>query len=391
MPTPYQQIDAQVEEKRDLLLALSHKIHAHPEIRFEEKQAAQWLGETLQEHGFALERGVGGLATAFRARLAGRGEGPKIALVCEYDALEGLGHACGHNVIATMSLGAALAVAPMMDDVEGELVVVGTPGEEGGGGKVIMLEAGVFGELDAAMMIHPSHEDRRGGPSLARVGWDVTYTGVPAHAAAAPHLGVNALDAVRLAFSGLDAMRQQVTPDVRIHSIITHGGDAPNIIPKGASMRVFLRAATKEYLYDSLVPRARNVFEGAALMTGAKLEIKEAAKAYENMVTNERLAERFGDHSKRIGRTAQPVEWGRFGGSTDMGNVSQQIPALHAYLAIDDHARPHTPEFAEAARSERGDATVLDGARILGSLAYDLLVDKSLLEGVKSETTRPKG
>ena len=251
-----------------------------------------------------------------------------------------------------------------------------------------MLEAGIFSELDAAMMIHPSHEDRLGGPSLARVGWDVTYTGVPAHAAVAPHLGVNALDAVRLAFSGLDAMRQQVTPDVRIHSIITHGGDAPNIIPKRASMRVFLRAATKDYLYDSLVPRARNVFEGAALMTGAQVDINEAARAYENMVTNERLAERFGDHSSRIGRQAKPIEWERFGGSTDMGNVSQQIPALHAYLAIDDHARPHTPEFAEAARSERGDAAVLDGARILGSLAYDLLVDKTLLDEVKRETTK---
>lgn len=383
MSSPYQQIDAQVEEKRDLLLALSHKIHAHPEIRFQEKRAAHWLSETLQEHGFSLERGTGGLDTAFRARRPGKTEGPKIALVCEYDALEGLGHACGHNVIATMSLGAALAVAPLMDDLEGELVVVGTPGEEGGGGKVIMLENGVFDELDAAMMIHPSHEDRVGGPSLARVGWDVHFTGTPAHAAASPHLGVNALDAVRLAFSGLDAMRQQVTPDVRLHGIITHGGDAPNIIPKTASMRVFLRAATKEYLYDSLVPRARNVFEGAALMTGAKVKIKEAAKAYENMRTNEPLAEHFGKHSARVGRTAQPIEPGRFGGSTDMGNVSQKIPALHAYLAIDDHAKPHTSEFAEAARSERGDATVLDGARILGSLAYDLLTDKALLARIK--------
>lgn len=385
MATPYQQIDAYVDEQRDLLLALSHKIHAHPEIRFQEQQAARWLGETLEAHGFILEKGVGGLETAFRARRSGRAEGPKVALVCEYDALEGLGHACGHNVIATMSLGAALAVAPMMDSLDGELVVVGTPGEEGGGGKVIMLEHGVFNELDVAMMIHPSHENRVGGPSLARVGWDVTFTGTPAHAAAAPHLGVNALDAIRLAFSGLDAMRQQVTPDVRIHGIITHGGDAPNIIPKTASMRVFLRAATKDYLYESLVPRAKNIFEGAALMTGTTVEIKESAKAYENMVINETLASRFGEHSTRVGRAANPVNPDLFGGSTDMGNVSQRIPALHAYLAIDDQAKPHTPEFAVAARSERGDATVLDGARILGSLAYDLLTDNALLERVKRE------
>lgn len=385
MANPYQQIDAYVDEQRNLLLTLSHKIHAHPEIRFQEQQAARWLGETLEAHGFTLEKGVGGLETAFRAHRPGRAKGPKVALVCEYDALEGLGHACGHNVIATMSLGAALAVAPMMDSLDGELVVVGTPGEEGGGGKVIMLEHGVFNELDVAMMIHPSHENRVGGPSLARVGWDVTFTGTPAHAAAAPHLGVNALDAIRLAFSGIDAMRQQVTPDVRIHGIITHGGDAPNIIPKTASMRVFLRAATRDYLYESLVPRAKNIFEGAALMTGTTVEIKESAKAYENMVINETLASRFGEHSTRVGRKANPVNPDLFGGSTDMGNVSQQIPALHAYLAIDDQAKPHTPEFAVAARSERGDAAVLDGARILGSLAYDLLTDKTLLERVKRE------
>lgn len=385
MTTPYQQIDARVEENRDLLLELSHKIHAHPEIRFQEQKAARWLGETLQAHGFSLEMGVGGLETAFRARRPGKAKGPKVALICEYDALEGLGHACGHNVIATMSLGAALAVAPMMDELDGELVVVGTPGEEGGGGKVIMLENGVFDDVDAAMMIHPSHENRVGGPSLARVGWDVHFTGTPAHAAAAPHLGVNALDAVRLAFSGLDAMRQQVTPDVRIHGVITHGGDAPNIIPKTASLRVFLRAATNDYLFEKLVPRARNIFEGAALMTGAKVEIREAAKAYENMVTNEPLATRFGEHSTRIGRVTQATDSGKFGGSTDMGNVSQRIPALHAYLAIDDQARPHTPEFAEAARGERGDATVLDGGRILASLAYDLLTDKTLLGRVKED------
>lgn len=381
---PYEQINTHVAQERELLLRLSHTIHAHPEIRFEERQAARWLSETLREHGFEVEAGVGGLETAFRAGRPGKSSGPKVALICEYDALEGLGHACGHNVIATMSLGAALAVAPLMDDLPGELVVVGTPGEEGGGGKVILLEEGVFDNLDAAMMIHPSHEDRVGGPALARVGWDVHFTGTPAHAAAAPHLGVNALDAVRLAFSGLDALRQQVTPDVRIHGIITHGGDATNIIPKAASLRVFLRAATKEYLYENLVPRSRSIFQGAALMTGAEVRIEEAARAYENMVTNVPLAKRFGEHSARLGRDALPLEKAQFGGSTDMGNVSQRLPALHAYLAIDDQARPHTPEFAEAARSERGDAAVLDGARILGALAYDLLADEMFLAQVKA-------
>ncbi|MDQ3459218.1 MAG: amidohydrolase [Deinococcota bacterium] len=383
----YERIDAQIAGLRPLLLELSHKIHAHPEIRFEERQASSWLAETLAAHGFAVECGAGGLETAFYARLPGKGaganSGPKVALVCEYDALEGLGHACGHNVIATMSLGGALALAPLLENLAGELVVVGTPGEEGGGGKVILLEAGVFDGLDAAMMIHPSYETRVGGPSLARVGWEVRYSGVPAHAAAAPHLGVNALDAVRLAFSGLDALRQQVTPDVRIHGVVTHGGDAVNIIPKEAAMRVFLRAASKDYLYDSLVPRARKVFEGAALMTGAELTIAESVKPYDNMATNLVLAERFAVHGARLGREVLPYDPLDYGGSTDMGNVSQRLPALHAYLAIDDEAQPHTAGFAEAARSERGDAAVLDGARILASLAHDLLSDGAFLEEVK--------
>ncbi|CAN5536373.1 M20 family metallopeptidase [soil metagenome] len=383
MQNAYKMIDAQTDELRPLLLELSHKIHAHPEIRFEEVQASSWLADTLEARGFEVERGVGGLATAFYARLRGQGPGPKVALICEYDALEGLGHACGHNLIATMSLGGALALAPLMKDLAGELVVVGTPGEEGGGGKVILLEAGVFAGLDAAMMIHPSYETRVGSPSLARVGWEVRYSGVPAHAAAAPHLGVNALDAVRLAFNGLDALRQQVTPDVRIHGIVTQGGDAVNIIPKEAAMRVFLRAASRDYLCESLVPRARKVFEGAALMTGATLSLEESVKPYENMATNLVLAERFGEHGARLGREVLPYHPLDFGGSTDMGNVSQRLPALHAYLAIDDKAQPHTAEFAAAARGKRGDEAVLDGARILASLAYELFSDSGFLDKVK--------
>lgn len=378
-------IDKNVQDLRDTLLSLSHQIHSNPEIRFQERKASKWLADILHQHGFKVQREIGGLETAFRAEYPGTKDGPTVALICEYDALEGLGHACGHNIIATMGLGGALALAPLMSDLPGKLVVVGTPGEEGGGGKVILLENGVFDDIDAALMIHPYPKNQAAGSSLARVAWDVEYKGTPAHAAASPHLGINALDAVRLAFNGIDALRQQVTSDVRIHGIITKGGDAPNIIPDNAAMRVFVRAADRSYLYDHLVPRLKGIFEGAGLMTRAKHQITEVAKPYENMLINQALATSFEKHAERIGRTVSPYDPSHFGGSTDMGNVSQVTPGLHAYIAISDSAQPHTAEFAEAAQSPRGDEAVLDGASILASITADLFTDLNLLDRVKTE------
>lgn len=370
----YLSLDRAVDAHRAQLLELSHRLHANPELRFEEHRAAGWLCAALDEAGFSVERGVGGLPTAFRATLRGGGDGPKVALLCEYDALEGLGHACGHNLIATMSLGAALALAPRMRDLPGSLLVLGTPGEEGGGGKVILLEQGVFEGVDAALMLHPFDADVMGAAMLARVAWEVVYSGAPAHAAAAPHLGVNALDAVRLAFAGLDAMRQQVPPDVRIHGVISHGGDAPNIIPHRAAMKLFLRAGARDYLEQSLVPRAENVLRGAALMTGCTVAVEEIAKPYDNFVVNPALADRFRLHAERCDRRVEAVR-DETAGSSDIGNVSQRLPCLHAFIAIDDEAKPHTVAFAEAARSERGDRAVVDGARILAGVALDLLRD----------------
>jgi amidohydrolase len=384
MPDLINRVDSNVDADKTTLLGLSHQLHDNPEIRYEEVQASQWLCDTLRERGFEVQQGVGSLPTAFVAKIAGNGEGANVAVMCEYDALEGLGHACGHNVIATMGLGAGLAVAPLMKDLPGNLYVLGTPAEEGGGGKVTMLEEGAFDDIDAAMMIHPSFYNSIGKPSLARVAWRVAYEGVPAHAAGAPHLGVNALDAVRLAFNGMDAMRQQVTPDTRYHAIIDHGGDAANIIPKDASLKVYIRAADKNYLYDVLVPRMRNIFEGAALMTGCKVNISEIARPYENIIVNATLAERFKAHAERLGRTVADVS-GAGTGSTDAGNISQVLPTLHAYLQIDDSARPHTSEFATAAKSGRGDQTVVDGAKILGSLAVELLSQPDLVKQAKLE------
>ncbi len=375
----YARIQTELERQKPLLLELSHKIHAHPEIRFEEHQACAWLSDALEQNGFKVERGVGSLATAFKAEVKSQKAGPTIAFLSEYDALEGLGHACGHNVIATMGLGAGLALKPLMDELGGSLQVIGTPGEEGGGGKVILLEEGAFEGVDAAMMIHPLNQNIASAPALARVAWEVRYKGTPAHAAAAPHLGVNALDAVRLAFNGMDALRQQLSSDVRMHAIITEGGDAPNIIPHNAALKIYIRSATKSYLQDSVIPRMKNVFEGAALMTGCSVTIKEIAKPYDDMISNPNLVERFAHHTKRLGRKLTELESGGGTGSTDMGNVSQVIPSLHGFLAIDDSAQPHTPEFAVAAKSSQGDACVIDGAAILASVGVDLFTQTDLL------------
>jgi amidohydrolase len=379
-----QRIEENLQREKSALLELSHRIHANPEIRFEEVKASGWLADELAARGFTVERGVAGLPTAFRAVKRGKPGGPTIAVLCEYDALPGLGHACGHNVIATMGAGAGFALAPLMDDISGTLVVMGTPAEEGGGGKVIMLREGAFDDVDAAMMIHPFHVNQANMPTLASTKWDVTYHGVPAHAAMAPHLGVNALDAIRLALAGVDAMRQQLRQDVRLHTIITHGGDAANIIPERASMLSVARAADAGYLFDVLVPRMRAIFEGAALMTGARLEISDSSGAYLEMAVNRPLEEAFERHVARRGRPFVTYDPNDRTGSTDMGNVSQALPGLHGMLAIDDAALPHTDAFREAARSARGDATVIDGASIMAGITAELFLDRELLAAAQA-------
>ncbi|MDF1523061.1 MAG: M20 family metallopeptidase [Trueperaceae bacterium] len=384
-------LDARLEEERAALLDLSHLIHAHPEVRFEEVQAAAWLTEALEARGFTVERGVGGLPTAFRARLEGRGPGPTIAVLCEYDALPGLGHACGHNVIATMGAGAGFALAPLMNEFDGTLLVLGTPAEEGGGGKVILLEEGVFDGVDAAVMIHPYKSDHPSMGTLASTKWDVAFHGVPAHAAMAPHLGRNALDAVRLAFAGIDALRQQTRDDVRIHAVITDGGAAANIIPETAAMNAVARARDARHLFDELVPRLENVFRGAALMTGTELTITPSSRPYLEIVNNAPLEEAFVRHAARRGRTATPYDMADGTGSTDLGNVSHAVPALHGMLAIDDAALPHTAAFERAAGSARGDATVIDGATVLAGLAAELFLDLDLLARAKAAFAEATG
>lgn len=355
------------------LAALADRIHAHPEPGYEERQAAAWLGTFLAGCGFAVTPGAGGVETAFLAASGPPAPGrPTVAFLAEYDALPRLGHACGHNLIATMSVGAGIACLPLVPPEVGRILVIGTPAEEGGGGKVRLLDAGVFDGIDAALMIHPWDRVRAHAPALGRLRFEVTFHGRSAHAASAPHRGVNALDALLLAFTAIGHLRQQVTPDARIHGIITKGGDSPNIIPDLTAATFYVRAADGAYL-RALFERVRACCEGAAVATGCRVEFQVAPHVYEPVRENRALTALFAANLARLGVAVPPSD-GELAGSTDFGNVSQRLPGLHAYLPICDPGVPlHSAEFAEAAASERGKATMRLGAAALAMTALDLI------------------
>ena len=379
-------IRAAVDELRDRLLATSHDIHAHPELAFQEHRSSARLADELEQGGFRVERGVGGLPTAFRAELSGGDgrPGPSVAILAEYDALPEIGHACGHNIIATSAIGAGLALARSGRPFAGRVLVVGTPAEEGGGGKILLAEAGVFEGVDAAIMLHPSRSDmvRRGSLANSRV--DLTFHGKAAHAAGAPDLGINALEAVIQTFVGLNARRLQMRADARVHGIITHGGDAVNIIPARASAKFSVRARDRAY-QRQLVGMLRQAAEAGAMSTGARLEWVET-RGYANMVANPTIADLFARNMEATGRqVVEPAPDERMG-STDMGDISQIMPAVHAYFGIvPESIANHTVEFTAAAASPTGGAAVLDGAAALAMTTADLLAEPALLEQARAE------
>jgi amidohydrolase len=367
-----------VDELRERLLATSHDIHANPELLFEEHRASARLADELERGGLRVERGVGGLATAFRAELDGGEPGPTLAILAEYDALPGIGHACGHNIIATSALGTGLALARSGQRFPGRVLIIGTPGEEGGGGKILLAEAGVFDDVDASFMLHPSRSDMVRRSSLASSRIELVFHGKASHAAGAPDLGVNALEAVIQTFVGVNARRLQMRADARVHGIITHGGDAVNIIPARASARFSVRARDRAY-QRRLVAMLRDAAEAGATATGARLQWAET-RGYDNTVPNPTIADVMARNMAALGRPViEPAPDERMG-STDMGDISQILPAVHAYFAIvPESIANHTVEFAAAAASPAGDAAVLDGAATLAMTAAELLADPSLI------------
>ncbi len=362
---------AQVDAMRETFVGLSARIHETPEVGLQERQAARWLTGLLREHGFAVTQPIAGMATAFRAATKGERARPHVALIAEYDALAGVGHACGHNLICMASVGAAVALHRAVPTLPGTLTVLGTPAEETTGGKIPMVEQGVFEGVDAAMMFHPSRNNWWVRGALAAQGLTITFHGKSSHAAAAPEKGVNALNALLLTYHAIDALRQHVTSDVRIHGIITKGGDAPKVVPALAQGEFIVRANTRAALVD-VMAKVKGCAEGAAAATGARVEFAQGL-VYAERNNNPVLARYFGDNLARLGiRGEAPPEHGGVG-SSDIGNVSLVAPTIHPYLAITDDAAGHTPEFREAARSERGYAAMLNAAKGLAMTAVDVM------------------
>ncbi len=382
-----------VDTIKGQLFSISDKMYQEPEIGLQEVKSAQLLTSFLETHGFAIETGLCEMPTSFRALRKGKPGGPTVAILAEYDALPGIGHGCGHNIIGTGAAGAGAALAAVIDNIQGNLVIIGTPAEEGAvdnaGGKVAMVEGGVFENVDVAMMFHPSQSDVVISSSNARVAMEITFYGKSAHAAGAPHEGINALDAAILTFNNWNALRQHVKEDVRIHGVITKGGVAPNIIPDYAEIRMYVRAKHMDYLKE-VEEKVKKCAEGAALATGAKIKFRQTARTYANMITNKALAGAFARNLEALGRKVSPPEPKSGGGSTDMGNVSQVVPSIHPYIAIckPGTATGHSKEFAKATISEMGHKALVDGAKALAMTAVDIFTDSSLLEAAKKEFAR---
>ena len=373
-----------VDRLSNELEALSRKIHDNPELGYAEVKACGWLAEFLGQHGFKVEKGIGGVDTAFRATIE-TGAGPTIAILCEYDALPGIGHACGHNVIATSGAGAGAALAAVRDKLPaGRIQVIGTPAEEGGGGKVKLIKAGVFKDVDAAMMIHGFdrtllHQDLLG---IVRVTFE--YTGKASHASADPWEGVNALDACIQTFNAVSMLRQQMRPECRIHGIITNGGAAANIIPEHAAAMFYVRAPSIEAMWE-LHTRVVACAEGAAKAAGASLKVTQHDNVYEPMRSNRVLLDLFASNMKTVGLTeGEPIPDRK--GSSDIGNVSQIIPAIQPMIAIAPTGMAiHTREFADAAVKPMARAGMVAAAKIMAMTTLDLLAEPKRVEAAKAE------
>ncbi len=380
-------IAAAVDRLAGELETLSRTIHGHPELGYQETQACAWLSEFLGRHGFKVERGAGGVETAFRASLE-TGDGPTIAILCEYDALPGIGHACGHNVIAAAGAGAGAALAAVKARLpRGRVLVIGTPAEEGGGGKVRLIRAGVFRDVDCAMMIHGFdrtllHQDLLG---IVRVTFE--FTGKAAHASADPWAGINALDACVQTYTAISMLRQQVRPDCRIHGIITNGGAAANIIPEYAAASFYVRAPRIDTMWE-LSKRVVACAESAARATGATLKVTQADNVYEPLKRNQTLLDLFAANMAPVGlREGEPIP-DRVG-SSDIGNVSQVIPAIQPMIGIAPLGMAiHTRDFAEAAVQPLAKAGLLAAAKTMAMTTYDLLADPGKVKAAKDEFAR---
>jgi amidohydrolase len=375
---------AAVHANRDEIVELSHRIHANPEVAFEEHQAAAWVAEAIARHGFTVEHPAGRLAKAVRGTLRGGrgGAGPRVGILGEYDALPGLGHGCGHNTMAASGVGAAIALASIADELPGEVVFLGTPAEERGSGKAFMIEDGLFEGLDAALLFHPCDRSHVESHPLASEDVDIVFHGLQAHAASDPWKGKNALDAMILLFSSVGLWRQQLRDGARVHGIIQEGGTAPNIIPERTKAWFMLRSPDQGD-YERMKSRFRELVDGAALATETTADVSFSGNAM-TMHQNRTLEARWVANAEAYGIVDQGPDPNS--GSTDMGNVSWVCPTIHPDLSIADEGTPgHSIGFRDAAASPKGDETTLLAATLVAQVAYELFADPALVEAVWAE------
>jgi amidohydrolase len=361
--------------------ALALRIHAHPEIGFQEHQAVTWVSEALRRHGYEVETGAADIPTAIVARAAGRSPGTTVGLIAEYDALPGLGHACGHNLMAAGMAAAAAALRTVLPELPGAVVYYGTPAEEGGGGKILMLERGAFRGLDVAVAYHAGDRASYATGCLAVQGLDIVFTGRPAHAASAPWNGTNALDAVILTFTAVNALRQQLRPEARIHGIVTDGGQAPNIIPERAAMALLVRALDGEYVRD-LAERVETCARSAAASTGTAAAVKRHP-LHEALKFNPTLAEVVARNARALGFEMTPK---LSGASTDLGNLTHAVPTIEFTLpTCPPGVGMHTREALEAGAAEIGLRGMMNDARVTAMTAIDLLASPELVDRARRD------
>ena len=377
-----------ISEIAPKLLELSHWIHAHPEIAWQEFASSAYLSKFLREFGFEVTEQVAGLETAFRAEF---GEGElTIALCAEYDSLPGLGHACGHNIIASSSVGTAIALAAVAKDLNIKVVVLGTPAEEGGGGKIVMLDRGAFEGIDVAALVHPGPIDVAQAEPFAVRHISVKYTGKAAHAAAYPEQGLNAADAFTVAQVAIGLLRQQLPHSVRVHGIMTRGGEAPNAIPEVTEGRWYIRATTTEQMNETF-DRVMKCFEAGALATGCNLEIHDESSPYSEFTNHPRLNELYKRNAESIGRVFNENDpQSRMNrASTDLGNISKVIAAIHPYIGINSgSAVNHQKEFTQACITPDADKAVLDAATAMALTLVEIAETPELRDYVKEYSRR---
>ncbi|HEY5274248.1 MAG TPA: M20 family metallopeptidase [Acidimicrobiales bacterium] len=375
-----------VSENGEELVELSHRIHAHPELSFQEIDSSRWCADALEEGGFDVERHVADLETAFVATI-GTGE-LAIAICCEYDALPDVGHACGHNIIAASAVGAGLSLTSLADELGLTIKVLGTPAEEGGGGKILMLDRGAFDGLHAAMMVHPWPSELIQMPCLAVAHFDVVVEGVEAHASAFPELGRNAADALTVAQVAIGLIRQHSYATDQVHGIITYGGAAPNIVPARAEAKYYVRSATLERLAE-WEPRIRDCFEAGALATGTSVRFNVQSPSYSEFRVDEAIAQRYKLNAEGLGRVFAPPTDRVVAASTDMANISLAMPSIHPTLGIGSlPAVNHQAGFAAACITGLADKALLEGATAMAQTVIDLATDEVQRERLLASTYR---